>query len=1719
MSGTLTLDFTKFSKVKSSYDLKGKDMLSIVTGGDGGFIDGVKSVSASGSTLSVTLQIYVNQKLTTKKIKFTNVNPDMNIRAMKTTDPSTIHWGGDETTVSDFYFNPKFANADRTWLSKPSATSVKGTVFGEEMDLSDEYVPTSKNLKKNVGVTINGGKGNDTITGTRYNDKITGGAGNDLIYATAGNDTITGSSGENEIKYAYKKAPTEENPQAIFGKDTIKLTKGETLNLNIKYDDDSNVGLTYGHGKGKNANDLIITNGANENDSIIIKDYYGKTTGATVKVNGVNLANIAKIHFDKNDISKASITGSALADTIDVSEADQQYKTVKKKKVATELVVDAGAGNDNITGSNYNDIIKGGAGNDSLTGGKGNDTLTGGAGSDTFIFNADDGVDTITDASKDDHILINNLFSLNAKYTRNGDNLEIYRNSNYDQNNKIIVKDYFKTKEANRLKNVQFQWGPQITDVDLSAQNITTFTGSGTITANNEDNLVIGSAKADTIKALAGDDEIRGNGGNDKLYGGKGNNKFVFSAGDGVDTVYSDGGNDTLQFNDFDSVDALKAGITLSSNGKNLRLNYSDSDAVVIDKFYKNKTNSLKAVADKNGNAISIDELFSSVTNTVTGKGDFVGTPWDDKFISTSANETFTGKGGENTIVFSGKFGKDVVKLTEGENLVLDMSGYDDLFGGHVRRSISGNDLVIKAYSESNKLYGQITLKNFAKSNVTGPDGSVILRLPNEDIDLNKGEFDVLDVSSSYTGSRFNEYIDAWNAKKAITIAGGKGDDYITGSQHKPTTFAFSAGDGHDRLSNTKQGDIIQINSAGEVTYENEGGDLIIGYGNGDTIQVDGYFSAQEPTIDTIKIKNAQGKYETKSLATLTNLEEVQRTVLNVRINDGEIILPADTEYTTINFVGYHGFTEIYTYGPEYGWEGKNDDDLYMPYGNQGDTIIFKDFFKNNGAHNTRYISVGGQTYDLPRRYYLEAKDDIVAPATEDWLYMGGGDHRVTFTENNNFHNYDYIYSEGAQYTDNLVLNDYSFKNGEIGISRETGNNGSLVIHANDGKDDGRRNHILYRHYFDGDTPLVKIVDKNGTIAMDRTFATATRDWSTDAEKNNDHVLFVNNNSETEATTTTVISNTKANQIIVEAYTKEDAAAKLNYSYNGGNDVIDSGDYYANDTYNIATFTASSRLSVLDNGGYSDTVNINANSDDFYLLFDVENYISSEPNPDDWAIGLVHKDAMTVDTIKSYFAYDNYHQSENTVAGVLKFNGAGWGNADEESEEWDTSDYGGTIEYIRTNDNNDRLDIAGWKKYVAGRVRNWLENNNSVEGKNLKFYYGSPVSVMKAVADGKITLTEAQYQSLLDCYKVKYSELPKSGNFVSTTGNDTYNLEEANNTITFNNTVIGNDTINSNKEEYNASYKDRIIFTEDTGYSVKNGTLGVGVNDDDLVISADLSNMVTYTNFVSDIAHNDVILTDASNDKYNLSVVTTGSNFKEGSNNIAFVYNDNVSNSVGTTTGINFIYSYGEKEYNDDYEGEDIKGMWNCVYRGGTDTVISYSENGSDGYEVWEFNKNSKLYVSDSGGAKDSLLWGDDNRDVSYLNGARFVFNVDSEGSIVYDDALMFVHKEALTGATLNSAVQNDLTAGVLKYDMATSGDSFGLEKVTNNNYNPETRQRESIDIIGWANEIKGDVQAWLTANDGFTSAYDAFENCNDATALGQLVACYNVDYSTIGQA
>ena len=109
---------------------------------------------------------------------------------------------------------------------------------------------------------------------------------------------------------------------------------------------------------------------AHPNDTILVDRNPANPAQLRATVNGVVVGTIREAR-----VSTIRIVGGAGDDTITVTiPGNTRIKTV----------INGGAGNDTITGSDGSDTILGGPGNDSLNGGSGSDTLRGGTGADSL---------------------------------------------------------------------------------------------------------------------------------------------------------------------------------------------------------------------------------------------------------------------------------------------------------------------------------------------------------------------------------------------------------------------------------------------------------------------------------------------------------------------------------------------------------------------------------------------------------------------------------------------------------------------------------------------------------------------------------------------------------------------------------------------------------------------------------------------------------------------------------------------------------------------------------------------------------------------------------------------------------------------------------------------------------------------------------------------------------------------------------------------------------------------------------------------------------------------------------------------------------------------------------------------------------------------------------------------------------------------------------------
>jgi Ca2+-binding RTX toxin-like protein len=272
---------------------------------------------------------------------------------------------------------------------------------------NDTFAATG-NLAGLITLKVDGGAGDDTITGANGDDTLIGGDGNDFIDGNGGadtafmgagddffrwdpgdgSDTVEGQGGRDTMIFngsgGDELFDTSANGSRVrffrsAGTITMDLNGVEQIDVNALGGIDTmvvndvsgtdlkevNFSLAAIGGGGDGAADSLIVNGTNRDDEIQMVGDASSTTisglAAIVNVSTVEAADTI------------TVNGLAGDDEIDAS------------ALAIASVQNGGAGDDTLIGGTGNDKMSGGAGDDELTGGPGQDDLDGGAGNNVLV--------------------------------------------------------------------------------------------------------------------------------------------------------------------------------------------------------------------------------------------------------------------------------------------------------------------------------------------------------------------------------------------------------------------------------------------------------------------------------------------------------------------------------------------------------------------------------------------------------------------------------------------------------------------------------------------------------------------------------------------------------------------------------------------------------------------------------------------------------------------------------------------------------------------------------------------------------------------------------------------------------------------------------------------------------------------------------------------------------------------------------------------------------------------------------------------------------------------------------------------------------------------------------------------------------------------------------------------------------------------------------------
>jgi Ca2+-binding RTX toxin-like protein len=443
-----------------------------------------------------------------------------------------------------------------------------------------------------IGLTIDGGAGNDSIIGSAGADLVLGGDGNDVVTGGRGDDVALLGAGNDVFIW---------NPGD--GSDTVE---------------------------GQDGLDGLIFNGANVSENIDISAngsrvrFFRDVANVTMDLNGVEgirfealggMDNIAIHDLSGTDVPGAGVVvdlegalGSGVADgqldtvTVDGRSGDDAITVTSANggvaiagasapvfifhaDATDQLILNGGAGNDVIDASHLpagqisltlnggagNDTLIGSQGNDLVIGGTGNDTALLGAGNDTFVWNPGDGSDTVEGQDGVDALLFNGAnINENIDISANGDRVRFHRdvaNITMDLNgvegvifralggaDNITIDDVSGTDLA--LSGVAVDLGGAAGGGDGSADTVTVNGRAGNDNVNistvNGVVLVTGSpATVAIFNAEAANDRLIVNGGTgDDTINASGLTAgaigLTIDGGAGNDTVIGGAGNDVL---------------------------------------------------------------------------------------------------------------------------------------------------------------------------------------------------------------------------------------------------------------------------------------------------------------------------------------------------------------------------------------------------------------------------------------------------------------------------------------------------------------------------------------------------------------------------------------------------------------------------------------------------------------------------------------------------------------------------------------------------------------------------------------------------------------------------------------------------------------------------------------------------------------------------------------------------------------------------------------------------------------------------------------------------------------------------------------------------------------------------------------------------------------------------------------------------------------------
>jgi len=689
-------------------------------------------------------------------------------------DAITFFGSGASTEGVPLVFTVNNGPVARVNLQNVETVSVDAGAGNDAVAIQNSSMPASYNVDGGIGNdTLTGGNGNDTLSGGDGNDFLDGNIGGDLLLGGAGNDTIQWDPGDGSDRV-----------DGGAGADVMQFNgsnAGEKIDLFaqaghlILHRDVANITMDIDNVETVNVRALGSA------DRLTI----GDLSGTDVKQVNVDLGG-----FDGNP--------DATADVVAVNGGDG----------ADKFVLTAINGALNVGGLSVGLNISHGEQIDRLaiTAGGGADTLDAsalpGAGI-TANFDGGDGADVvlINDGSGSDSL----VFAQGTADPAEGTPLAFtINNGPLGQVNLLNVE----------MVSVNAGAG----DDRVTIQNFASPANFAVDGGTGNDSLAGGNG-SDTLSGGDGADLIDGNIGADLLLGGAGNDTIQWDPGDGSDTVDGGSGADTMQFNGSNAgekidLSASAGHLILHRDVANITMDIDNVETVNIRALGSADRITLGDLGATDVKQVNVDlGAFDGAPDAAADVVAVNGTEGGDKFVLTAANGGLSVGG--LSVGLSISHGEQIDRLAIAAGGGADTLDASALPGGGITASFDGGDgadvVLINDGSASDTLV-------FAQGSANPGEGTpVAFTVNNGPV----GQVNLLNVET-------------------VSVNAGGGDDHVVIQNFSaPANFAVDGGSGNDSLAGGNGSDTLSGGDGADLIDGNIGADLLLGGSGDDTIQWD----------------------------------------------------------------------------------------------------------------------------------------------------------------------------------------------------------------------------------------------------------------------------------------------------------------------------------------------------------------------------------------------------------------------------------------------------------------------------------------------------------------------------------------------------------------------------------------------------------------------------------------------------------------------------------------------------------------------------------------------------------------------------------------------------------------------------------------------------------------------------------------------------------------